>query len=119
MTPNPKHSLGWIPDVPDNRDVPFASRYPSRKTLPRSIDLRADCSPVEQQGGLGSGTAFARVHRIGQLAGRGTAGAVVGTDRVLSGADGGGGGEPYDDYEVHGGSGGSGSVIVRYKIPGS
>jgi C1A family cysteine protease len=54
-----KHGLGWLPDVPDARDVPFASVFKVPKKLPPRADLRPGCSPVEDQGALGSCTAQA------------------------------------------------------------
>jgi C1A family cysteine protease len=72
------YALGWIPDYPDFRDyteeteqvreilrttgLPFrgaAQKSRPAKTLPVSADLRAWCSPVEDQGRLGSCTAQA------------------------------------------------------------
>jgi len=50
---------GWIPDLPDQRDSRYGAvhRVPAR--LPASVDLRRGCSPVEDQGDLGSCTANA------------------------------------------------------------
>jgi C1A family cysteine protease len=47
---------GWLPDLPDHRDVRYLAvrRIPAR--LPSSVDLRPWCSPVEDQGTLGSCT---------------------------------------------------------------
>jgi C1A family cysteine protease len=47
---------GWTPDLPDHRDHLYAavSRRPAK--LPASVDLRANCSGVEDQGSLGSCT---------------------------------------------------------------
>jgi C1A family cysteine protease len=75
-----KYSLGWIPDYPDFRDyteetkevkeilkpsgLPMAAagkRQGKAKSLPASVDLRQWCSPVEDQGRLGSCTAHAGV----------------------------------------------------------
>jgi C1A family cysteine protease len=50
--------FGWIPDVPDQRDYLFSAIRPVVR-LPKSIDLRRACSPVEDQGELGSCTANA------------------------------------------------------------
>jgi C1A family cysteine protease len=55
------YSLGWIPDVPDTRDVPFRYAFRLPDSLPASVDLRAGCSPVEDQEELGSCTAQALV----------------------------------------------------------
>jgi len=79
-----KYSLGWIPDYPDFRDysedtpsvreIMAVTCFPQqpaaiaatvqRKTKPAAappvaVDLRAHCSPVEDQGALGSCTANA------------------------------------------------------------
>ena len=50
---------GWIPDVPDQRDYKLSAilRLPAK--MPKSTDLRATCSAVEDQGELGSCTANA------------------------------------------------------------
>ena len=50
---------GWTPDLPDGRDYLFGARRPLLAVLPPSVDLRASCSPVEDQGQLGSCTANA------------------------------------------------------------
>jgi C1A family cysteine protease len=52
---------GWVPDIPDNRDIMFRKVYRIPATLPSSVDLRPQCSPVEDQGQLGSCTANALV----------------------------------------------------------
>jgi C1A family cysteine protease len=64
-----KRGMGWIPDYPDFRDYTeeteeIHSVLGSKKGLkakgtPASVDLRPWCSPVEDQGGLGSCTAQA------------------------------------------------------------
>jgi C1A family cysteine protease len=64
--------LGWTPDLPDFRD--FTAQTPDVKNLlsksrslkaktalPKSVDLRQWCSPIEDQGDLGSCTANAGV----------------------------------------------------------
>jgi len=55
------HRLGWLPDTPDARDIPFRARYAVPRKLPARADLRVGCSPVEDQGELGSCTAQAVV----------------------------------------------------------
>jgi C1A family cysteine protease len=55
------YRLGWIPDVPDRRDISFRAVFRLPVKLPPRADLRAGCSPVEQQGNLGSCTAQALV----------------------------------------------------------
>lgn len=52
---------GWIPDLPDHRDILYRNVYRIPQKLPRVIDLRANCSPVEDQEQLGSCTANALV----------------------------------------------------------
>jgi len=74
---NRRHGMGWLPDYPDIRDYTFACKdLLSKKeihelvlptglgkarstTLPASVDLRRWCTPVEDQGELGSCTANA------------------------------------------------------------
>jgi C1A family cysteine protease len=56
-----KHQFGWIPDLPDHRDHMFSAVYRAIPKLPASVDLRATCSPVEDQKALGSCTANALV----------------------------------------------------------
>lgn len=61
---------GWLPDVPDFRDYTvhsekvrsmFKASPPWAAELPASVDLREHCSPVEDQGKIGSCTAQAVV----------------------------------------------------------
>lgn len=88
---NEKVSFGWMPDMPDFRDytaespeiqdllastgikvdntahkgVTAAAKGKEKPlTLPASVDLRAYCSPIENQGALGSCTANAGVGMI-------------------------------------------------------
>jgi C1A family cysteine protease len=77
------YKFGWLPDLPDERDIPFRSVFRLPLALPESVDLRAGCSPVEEQGSLGSCTAQALVGalefleikaRLRQEASPGTAG---------------------------------------------
>lgn len=71
-----KKGLGWLPDYPDFRDYtedeksvkPLLNKVGVTKatksakvSLPTSTDLRAWCSPVENQGSIGSCTANAGV----------------------------------------------------------
>lgn len=58
MTPQ-QHGLGWIPDVPDKRDLLFRPRILPPTKLPRIVDLRKECPPIYDQGQLGSCTAQA------------------------------------------------------------
>src|SRR5438876_11929798 len=52
---------GWLPDLPDHRDFFYSAIAPKLVTLPRKLDMRSKCSPVEDQGQLGSCTANALV----------------------------------------------------------
>lgn len=58
MTPK-HHGLGWVPDVPDQRDFVFAPRVVKPKAMPPRVDLRSGLPPVYDQGMLGSCTAQA------------------------------------------------------------
>lgn len=61
--------MGWIPDYPDIRDytpdhriiVPILKNVKQKGSLPPSVDLRGWCSPVENQGDIGSCTAQAGI----------------------------------------------------------
>jgi C1A family cysteine protease len=55
---------GWVPDRPDHRDQLYAAIAAPPRTLPSAVDLRATCSPVEDQGRLGSCTANALVGNL-------------------------------------------------------
>jgi len=55
---------GWVPDRPDYRDKLYAAIAAPPKKLPPKVDLRAGCSPVEDQGQLGSCTANALVGNL-------------------------------------------------------
>jgi C1A family cysteine protease len=52
---------GWLPDLPDHRDLFYSAVAPRLATLPQKVDMRSKCSPVEDQGQLGSCTANALV----------------------------------------------------------
>ncbi|MFO0871661.1 MAG: C1 family peptidase [Pirellulales bacterium] len=66
-------ALGWLPDLPDFRDYSDETKTvhcllksvgvanPARLTLSSTADLRPWCSPIEDQGSLGSCTANAGV----------------------------------------------------------
>lgn len=55
---NTTHNFGWLRDLPDQRDYIFTAKLTNVK-LPASVDLRANCPPVYDQGNLGSCTANA------------------------------------------------------------
>jgi C1A family cysteine protease len=48
---------GWLPDLPDHRDFLYSAIAPKVARLPKKVDLKYKCSPVEDQGALGSCTA--------------------------------------------------------------
>ncbi len=54
-----KHYYGRIKSKPDPRDYPYSAIKPTIAVLPVSVDMRSLCSPVRDQGQLGSCTAFA------------------------------------------------------------
>lgn len=54
-----KRFYGWVPDLPDDRDYLHSALRRRVVRLPKSVDLRAQCSKVEDQGNLGSCTANA------------------------------------------------------------
>ncbi len=64
-----KHGMGWIPDYPDFRDYTEGTKeiklvlghqgVSKAKGLAVSVDLRQWCSPIEDQGQIGSCTAHA------------------------------------------------------------
>ncbi len=53
-----KRIYGWIPDIPDRRDLLYKAIRPVMR-LPDKVDLRTGCSAIENQGSLGSCTAQA------------------------------------------------------------
>jgi C1A family cysteine protease len=71
-----KFGLGWLPDYPDFRDytteqeevkamlATVGVEKPLKVGLPASVDLTAWCSPIENQGSLGSCTANAGVGMV-------------------------------------------------------
>ena len=50
---------GWIPDLPDHRDILYAAPHETLQALPPRVDLRPQCPPIVDQGQLGSCTANA------------------------------------------------------------
>ena len=59
---------GWIPDLPDHRDILYGAVHrSSRKASPESWISGRNCSPVEDQGQLGSCTANALVGMLEYL----------------------------------------------------
>ena len=58
--PTLKRGLGWLPDLPDQRDFLYAAPMKVLKKLPVKVDLRNKCpKTVYDQGRLGSCTANA------------------------------------------------------------
>ena len=55
-TQTPRLGYGWSPDLPDRRDILYGATYGVPPALPPAVDLRPLCSPVENQGQLGSCT---------------------------------------------------------------
>jgi len=66
------YGMGWLPDYPDFRDYTEEHEamkemltptgvFKARAKTPASVDLRAWCSPIEDQGNLGACTAHAGV----------------------------------------------------------
>jgi C1A family cysteine protease len=47
---------GWVPDLPDHRDLTYAAPAEFLAALPTAVDLRPHCPPVYDQGQLGSCT---------------------------------------------------------------
>jgi len=54
-----KSGYGWVPDLPDHRDLMYGALRPIPPSFPPHVDLGPMCSPVENQGSLGSCTANA------------------------------------------------------------
>lgn len=52
-------AYGWLPDLPDQRDLMYSAPIQIIKKLPSKIDLRSKCPKVYNQGALGSCTANA------------------------------------------------------------
>jgi C1A family cysteine protease len=55
---------GWKPDLPDHRDFEYALHFTAPAVIPQTVDLRKQCSKVEDQGQLGSCTANALVGNL-------------------------------------------------------
>ena len=56
----PSHkTFGWLPDVPDFRDLRYGDHYRvNEAAMPSKVSIRANMSPVRDQGQLGSCTGF-------------------------------------------------------------
>jgi C1A family cysteine protease len=57
--PRKIQGYGWVPDLPDGRDLLYAAAPKPLAKLPEKVDLRSKCPPVYNQGELGSCTANA------------------------------------------------------------
>lgn len=64
LLPKRSSKYGWIPDLPDIRDFPYASLVFAIPSLPKKADLRTYCSTIENQGDLGSCTACSLVGNL-------------------------------------------------------
>jgi C1A family cysteine protease len=51
--------FGWVPDLPDQRDLMYSAPVMVMKKIPPKKDLRSKCPPVYNQGHIGSCTANA------------------------------------------------------------
>ncbi len=60
---------GWVPDLPDQRDLTYAAPAMFLTALPTSVDLRSGCPDVYDQGQLGSctGNAIAGAIQFDQI----------------------------------------------------
>ncbi len=56
---NGRPGLGWMPDLPDNRDHLYSAPLAKLRVLPTKADLRRHCPRVYNQGQIGSCTANA------------------------------------------------------------
>ena len=59
MSTKRNFQFGWLPDLPDHRDLYYATVRKIQRKLPTSIDLRMQCPVIYDQGTLGSCTANA------------------------------------------------------------
>ena len=56
---NPPFAFGWLPELPDARDLMYSATLSVMKKVAAKVDLRGKCPPVYNQGQLGSCTANA------------------------------------------------------------
>ncbi len=59
LRPRSLRGYGWVPDLPDHRDLMYEAPMRVVEALPPNVDLRPGCPPVYDQGDLGSCTANA------------------------------------------------------------
>ena len=57
--PRKIEGYGWVPDLPDGRDLLYAAPLKPQAKLPDNFDLRKSCPKIYNQGALGSCTANA------------------------------------------------------------
>jgi C1A family cysteine protease len=62
-----KRKYSWKRSLPDPRDYKFSLHFKAKKQLPTKVDLRKNCSPIEEQSNLGSCTANAGVGALEYL----------------------------------------------------
>jgi C1A family cysteine protease len=74
---------GWRADLPDHRDFTFAQLHRPAGPLPKLVDLRPHCSPVEDQGDLGSCTGNALAGAVQFLELKDKVGAAVNVSRLF------------------------------------
>jgi C1A family cysteine protease len=74
---------GWQPDLPDKRDHLFSLGVRKPAALPKRVDLRSECPPVEDQGQLGSCTANALAGALQFLEKKAALGTVVDLSRLF------------------------------------
>ena len=56
-TKTPEYAFGWVPDLPDTRDLMYSATRSVMKKVASKVDLRSKCPAVYDQGALGSCTA--------------------------------------------------------------
>jgi C1A family cysteine protease len=59
MSTKRDYKFGWLPDLPDHRDLFYSSLKSIKRKVPTRIDLSKQCPQVYDQGSLGSCTANA------------------------------------------------------------
>jgi C1A family cysteine protease len=64
-----KHFYGWVPDLPDARDLAYAAPVVAMGQLGPKVDLTPKCPPIYDQGQLGSctGNAIAGAYEFDEI----------------------------------------------------